>query len=67
MELHILGAVDNRWCEVCIRDLRQLAAQQDYHFDVDPDDQEAVARFQADLQRRQDEFMQQRLKPRGAQ
>lgn len=39
----------------------------DYHFDFDPDDEEAVARFHEDLQRRQDEFMQQRLKARGAQ
>jgi hypothetical protein len=67
MELHILGTVDDRWCEECIRDLRQFAAQLDYHFDFDPDDKEAVARFQEDLQRRQDEFMQQRLKARKAQ
>jgi hypothetical protein len=67
VEFHIPGAVDDRWCEECIRDLQEFAAQQDYHFSFDPDDNEAVARFQEDLQHRQDEFMQQRLKARGAQ
>ena len=63
----VMGAMDDRWCKECIRDLKAFAAQQDFKFDFDPDDEEAVARFREDFQRRQDEFMQQRVKARAPQ
>jgi len=66
--MSILGATVERWCKECIRDLKAFAAQQDYKFNLDPtDDEEALARFREDLQRRQDEFMQQRIRARAAQ
>jgi hypothetical protein len=55
MKLRIVGGVYDRWCEECVRDLQEFAAQQDYHFDFDVHDPKAVALFHEDVQRRQDD------------
>jgi hypothetical protein len=62
--LHFMGMVDHRWCAECQRDLREFAEQQEYKFDFDTSDETVVSRFRAETQRRQDDFMRQRLKER---
>ena len=55
---------DYRWCEACQRDLREFAAKQDYS--VIPTDDAAIAEYSADFERRQDEFMRERVRKRKA-
>ncbi len=62
--LHFMGMVDYRWCAECQRDLNEFASKQEYKFDFDTSDEIAVSRFRAETQRRQDDFMRQRLKER---
>ena len=56
-----------RWCGKCQQDLKDFAAMQDYTHRIDITDEFAVAHFRSEIQRRQDEFMHQRLIERGTE
>ena len=59
---------DYRWCETCQRDLEDFARQQDYSIvPAGFEDEAASAEYRADFQRRQDEFMRERLRQRKPQ
>jgi hypothetical protein len=53
-----------RWCRACSRDLDEFAAAEDYKMDFDASDEAAKSRFLDELKRRQDKFMQERIKAR---
>lgn len=63
----IMGSKYDRWCAACAQDLKEFATAQDYKFDFDIDDEEAVNQFRAATQRRQDDFMSQRVIARTPQ
>jgi hypothetical protein len=52
---------DYRWCEACQRDLREFAGREDYEAACSLREEAAIAAYRTDLQRRQDEFMRQRV------
>jgi len=59
---------DHRWCEACQRDLEDFAKQQDYSVvHAGFKDEAAIAEYRADFQRREDEFMRERLRQRKPQ
>jgi hypothetical protein len=53
-----------RWCDACYRDLTAFATGERLEADFDLNDEAAVAKFHAETQRRQDDFMRQRIKER---
>jgi hypothetical protein len=59
---------DYRWCEECQRDLNEFAK-----FEVpkgmlaDTFDKDAIARYRAEMQRREEDFMRNRVKERKPQ
>jgi hypothetical protein len=55
---------DYRWCEACQGDLAEFASKEDYDAACSLTDEAAISRYRADLQRRQDEFMRERVKER---
>jgi hypothetical protein len=60
---------DYRWCEMCQRDLEKFAKIEVQEFKpvFDTSDEAALSRFRAGIQRRQDDFMRQRVKERNQQ
>ena|ERR1035438_6365032 len=67
--LSVIGMEDYRWCTECQHDLNEFAAiEVKVHFrKFDSNkvhDEAAVAQYRADMQRRQDEFMRERVKER---
>ena len=55
---------DYRWCEACQRDLEEFASKEDYKAVFSLKGDEAISLYRTDLQRRQDNFMRQRVKDR---
>ena len=62
--LSIFGREDYRWCRECQRDLKDFAARQDFKFDFDINDHEAIALYHAKMQKEENAFMRQRVKER---
>jgi hypothetical protein len=56
---------DYRWCEACQRDLREFASKEDYEAACSLKGEVAMSLYRADLQRRQDKFMRDRVKERS--
>jgi LSD1 subclass zinc finger protein len=66
--LSFMGMVDYRWCMECQRDLKEFAKiEVPKGMLVDTSDEAAVTRYRAEMQRREDDFMRQRVKERRPQ
>jgi hypothetical protein len=69
--LSIMGMEDYRWCKECQQDLKDFAPieveVQFSKLDFNNLDEAAVSQYRAEMQRRQDDFMRQRVKERKPQ
>lgn len=67
--LVVMGVEDWRYCKACQRDLKEFAKAEVHEFKTlfNTGDEVALAQFRAGIQRRQDDFMRERVKERGAQ
>lgn len=55
---------DVRWCKACQRDLAEFARGENYDAACSLKGEAAISAYRADVQRRQDEFMRQRVRER---
>jgi hypothetical protein len=59
---------DYRWCEACQRDLAEFAEiEVPKGMLIDTSDEAAVSRYRAEMQRREQDFMRQKVKERRSQ
>jgi hypothetical protein len=59
---------DYRWCELCQQDLKEFAKiEVPKGMAIDTSKEGAVSRYRAEMNRRQDDFMRQRVKERKSQ
>jgi hypothetical protein len=59
---------DYRWCEACQRDLAEFAKiEVPKGMLIDTSDEAAVSRYRAEMQRREQDFMHQKVKERRSQ
>lgn len=64
----MMGMEICRWCSECQQDLREFAKiEAPKGMPIDTSDETAVSKYRAEMQRRENDFMRQKIKKRKSQ